>query len=319
MARYVKISTIGCELVDADLSLSYEDAKAYVEAYLAKHIAQVLPDRPDLILLPEMCDVPHNYDVPRRMDYLRRRGDAHIDFFAAIAKQNNCNLAYCTYRMGAGDYALNTVYVLDRAGRVAGVYNKNHVVVPSEIDQQVRCGTEAPIFDLDIGRVACSICFDLNFDVLWAHYKAQKPEIILFCSMYHGGIVQQLRAQSCRSYFVGAICDARPSAIISPIGEIVAYSTNYTNYATATVNLDYALAHFDYNQDKINDMKAKYGSKVTIFDPGNIGYFMLTSEHESLTIRDMIKEFGVTELDDYFAGALAAHRASENRCVAGKD
>ena len=313
MARYVKISTIGCQLIQVDESLSNAEARAKMEEYLAAQIAQVLPDRPDLILLPEMCDVPRNYGVTRRLEYIRERGDANIRFFAGIAAKNKCNVAFCTYRFGAGDYTLNTMYVLNRDGSVAGYYNKNHIVIPSELDKNVRCGAEAPIIKLDIGRIACAICFDLNFDAIRTHYKAQKPDIILFSSMYHGGIVQQFWAQSCQSYFVGSICDSRPSSIISPLGEILAYTTNYNNHVTATVNLDYALAHIDYHAEKFVNLKRKYGPDVIINDPGNIGYYMLTSERPDVTVADMFKEFGIATLDEYLDGALAVQRLPENR------
>ena len=313
MARYVKISTIGSQLIHVGESLSNAEARSEVEKYLTAQVAQVLPDRPDLILLPEMCDVPRNYDVARRLEYIRERGDAHIRFFAGIAAENKCNVAFCTYRFGAGDYTLNTLYVLNRDGGVAGYYNKNHIVIPSELDKNVRCGAEAPIIKLDIGRIACAICFDLNFDAIRTHYKALKPDIILFSSMYHGGIVQQFWAQSCRSYFVGAICDSRPSAIVSPLGEILAYTTNYNNHVTATVNLDYALAHIDYHAEKFASLKKKYGPGVKITDPGNIGYYMLSSELPDVTVADMFKEFGIATLDEYLDGALAAQRLPENR------
>jgi len=317
MARYVKISTVGSPLIDADLSLPYAETQKQAEEYLLKQIEQVLPDKPDLILMPEMCDVPVNYDVPRREAFLRQRGDGHLNFFGKIARDNNCNLGFCTYRFGAGDYTLNTLYVLDRKGRVAGHYNKNHIVIPGESDQNVKCGVEAPIIELDIGTVACIICFDLNFDVIREHYKALKPEIILFASMYHGGVVQQIWAQQCRAYFVGAICNSRPSAVISPMGETIAYSTNYTNYAAATVNLDYALAHYDYNQEKFIAMKKKYGPAVKLSEPGNLAYVMITSECGT-GAADMVEEFGVLTLDNYFSGALAAHNMPENRCEAGE-
>ena len=315
MARYVKISTIGYSLINVDESLSNRGARVKMETYISGQIAQVLPDRPDLILLPEMCDVPRNYDVARRLEYIRERGDANVRYFAEIAAANKCNIAFCTYRFGAGDYTLNTMYVLNRDGSIAGHYNKNHIVIPSELDKNVRCGTEAPIIELDIGRIACAICFDLNFDKIRTHYQALKPDIILFSSMYHGGIVQQFWAQLCRAYFVGAISDSRPSAIISPLGEILAYTTNYNNHVTATVNLDYELAHVDYHAEKFVNLKKKYGPDVSIIDPGNIGYYMLTSECAGVTIAEMFEEFGIKTLDDYLDGAFAAHGLPENRCL----
>jgi len=82
---------------------------------------------------------------------------------------------------------------------------------------------------------------------------------------------------------------------------------------TATVNLDYALAHIDYHSEKFAELKRKYGPGVKITDPGNIGYYMLTSELEGVTVAEMLGEFGIKTLDDYLDGALAAHGLPENR------
>jgi len=313
MARYVKISTIGAPLITVDDSLSFVEAIAVIEEYLISIIKPVLPDKPDLILLTEMCDVPTNYNVPKREEFLRHRGDSHLRFFGKLARENHCNIAFCTYRFGAGDYTLNTTYVIDREGSIAGQYSKNHIVIPQESAQNVRSGTKAPIIELDIGRVACAICFDLNFDVLRTTYKALKPEIILFSSMYHGGIVQQFWAQSCRSYFVGAIAHSRPSSIISPMGEILAYSTNYTGHVTATINLDYAMAHFDHHHEKFAALKEKYGARVEIFEPGNIGYVQISSQCPDISAAQMLEEFEIMPLDDYLEGALAVQLLPESR------
>ena len=313
MARYANISTIGAAAVTADGTQKDEAVRERVENILTEQISKVLPDRPDLILLPEMCDVPRNFDAPRRERYLRSRGDYGIRFFASLAKEHHCNIAFSTYRFGDGDYTLNTMFIADRQGGIAGCYNKNHVVINGELDQNVRCGVEAPIIELDIGRVACVICFDLNFDVLRAHYKALKPEIILFSSMFHGGILQQVWAQSCRAYFVSAVADAWPSSVYAPHGEMMGHTTNYTNHATVAVNLDYALVHLDNNLEKLAAIKKDHGTGVKIHDPGNLGYVLLTSESAEFNAADLLRDYRIAALDDYLAASLAAHGLPGNR------
>jgi len=313
MARYVKVSTIGYPSFEVNDSLSFEEVKRYIENFITAQINQVLPDKPDLILLTEMCDVPHSYSTEKRMEYLKFRGDSYLDFFGKIAKDNNTNLAFCTYRFGSGDFTLNTLFIMDREGKIAGHYNKNHIVMPGERDQNVLGGNEAKLIELDFGKVACAICFDLNFDRLRMHYKELRPEIILFSSMYHGGIKQQFWAQSCQSYFIGSISHSRPSAIISPLGEILAGTTNYHNFITHTINLDYALAHYDRHMDKLPKLKEKYGPDVTIYDPGNIGYYMITSENSEITVKQMMDEFNIISYHDYMNEVIAAQDMPENR------
>ncbi|MCL2421112.1 MAG: hypothetical protein FWD03_04575 [Defluviitaleaceae bacterium] len=303
MAKHVKISTIGCGFHQVDGSHSHAETWEQVKKHLTRQMEQVLPDRPDLIVLPEVCDVPEGYDAASLQAYIKHRGDANIRFFSDIAKAAHCNIAFTTYIPANGGHLHNTCVIIDRQGAVAGTYDKNYIP-PMETYSNVRCGTEAPLIQLDIGRVACVICFDLNFDALLMHYKATKPDLIIFPSMFHGGIMQQLWAQSCRSYFVSSIAHSRPSAIISPVGEVLAYSTNYQNHVTKTVNLDYELIHVDFNMEKLSRLKQKYGTEVTIFDPGNIGYVMLCSESKDVSAADMLREFEITALDDYLEYAL---------------
>ena len=47
-------------------------------------------------------------------------------------------------------------------------------------------------------------------------------------------------------------------------------------------------------------MKKKYGEEVTIYDPGEIGAVMITSESNRVSAKEMVKEFEVTLLNDYF-------------------
>ena len=169
------------------------------------------------------------------------------------------------------------------------------------MDQGIKAGSETPVFQCDFGSVGCVICFDLNFDELREKYEKLKPDIMLFPSMYHGGLEQSKWAYSCRSFFVCSFgsTDA-PSEIRNPLGEVVASSTNYFNYAVATINLDRKLVHLDYNWEKLIALKKKYVDKVIIADPGKLGVVLITSEHSKISAADMVKEFNIELVDDYF-------------------
>ena len=117
--------------------------------------------------------------------------------------------------------------------------------------------------------------------------------------------MQAYWAYSCRSHFVGAIAGrATPSEIRNPLGQVLASNTNYFDYAVSTVNLDCALVHLDENWARLRAMKNKYGSKVKITDPGQLGSVLIASEHEIVSIDTMIDEFEIERLDDYFARSL---------------
>ena len=271
--------------------------------------AQVLPDRPDLIVVPEACDRPQGLSEKAMEAYFAVRKDQVRDYFASVARDHRCYVVYSAKR-AAGDGSWRNASVLfDRTGAAAGTYHKNHPTI-GEMDKRIRAGKDAPVFECDFGRVAFAICFDLNFDALREQYVAARPDLIVFSSMYHGGVMQAYWAYSCRAHFVGAIDRSCPSEIRSPLGDVIATTTNYFDFAVATINLDCALVHLDYNWGRLRALKNKYGPAVTITDPGRLGSVLITSEHESVNVEAMIEEFEIERLDDYMKRALD-HRLKE--------
>ncbi len=309
MANYVKISTIGARPVAVEPGLEPQRIVDRVIEHWQGKLDQVLPDRPDLIVVPEACDRPEVYPPEKLNDYYRIRKDQILDFFAGAARQNNCCIAYSAIREIETDGSWrNSTRIIDRSGKVAGTYNKNHVVITEKDDFGILYGKEAPLIECDFGRIACAICFDLNFDELRLNYVKAKPDLVVFCSMYHGGLMQAYWAYSCRCHFVGAV-SGLPSAIISPVGEMIASSTNHFDFASATVNLDCCVAHLDGNWDGLSGMKKKYGTGVKITDPGLLGVVVISSETDEFSVQDLVEEFEIELLDDYFERSLAHRQA----------
>lgn len=240
-------------------------------------------------------------------------GEHLLEFVQGVAKENNCYITYAATREAKDGSWRNSAMIIDRQGQVAGIYNKNHVVITETTEGGVLCGADTPIIECDFGRVGLAICFDLNFDELRLKYKAAKPDLIVFPSMYHGGLMQSYWAYSCRAHFVGCISSiSNPSEVYSPQGHKLAASTNYFNYVTTTINLDCKIAHLDFNQGKFIELKKKYGPGVTIFDPGQLGSVLITSELDDVTVDQMIEEFDIELLDDYFERSLAHHHDPKN-------
>jgi predicted amidohydrolase len=311
MSNYVKITSIGARPYQLSIEADFQDSVDKMIEHWKQEIDQVLPDKPDLIVLPEACDRPPNYSLQRRLEYYKIRGDQVLDFLAEVAGNNHCYIAYSAAREVEDGTWRNSTRIIDREGKVAGTYNKNHLIIEETTQCGILCGKEAPVIKCDFGNVACAICFDLNFDELRLKYVEVKPDIILFSSMYHGGLMQSYWAYSCRSHFVGCIAGA-PNSIISPVGQVIAAGTNYFDYITAAINLDCCVAHLDYNWDKLKKLKQKYGPKIRVTDPGFLGSVLLSSEAEEFTIKEMVKEFEIELLDDYMVRVLAHRNNPEN-------
>lgn len=313
MARFVKISTLAPALPLAPPGLDSEACVAtMIELHLRPALEKVLPDRPDLIVLPEMCDCYGNFSNQQLLEYCWVRGERILQFFQEAARAHCCYLAYPTLRrLGDGSWR-NSVFLIDRAGEVAGIYNKNHPMVEETTQLGILGGNRAPVWECDFGRVACAICFDLNFDALRLQYARSGPDIVLFSSVYHGGLMQAYWAYSCRAHFVASVAGV-PSAMISPVGKELATTTNYFDFVTATLNLDCCVAHLDYNHEKFVALKARYGADVAIADPGFLGSVLLSSQSAGASVADMVREFNIEPLDAYLARACEHHCGPGNR------
>jgi predicted amidohydrolase len=304
MSRKITVSAIGMRSLAATAQLP-SSTVALVENHLRDQIAQVVPDGPDLIVLPELCDIPVNQAFLDRdwlQSYLTERSDRILNLLASLARQHQCYITYPTLLCASDGMLRNTILLLDRTGVLMGTYDKCHPTL-WELDAGVVPGTEVYVAHCDFGRVGFAICFDLNFNSLCARYAQTRLDIVAFCSMYHGGLMQAYWAYACRAHFIGAIAGLG-GFVLSPVGERIASSTNYFNYISTSINLDSAVVHLDYNWDRLRAMREKYGSAVRVFDPGFLGSVLISSESDAFTINDVMAEYEIEALDDYLRRAL---------------
>ncbi len=201
---YVTIATIGAAPATVPADATPQEIVDRMIAHWRRKFAQVLPDKPDLIVVPEACDRPGGFSGEKLRQYYDVRRDQVKEFFARTARQNKCYVVYSAHREMPDGTRRNSSVLIDRTGQVVGVYNKNHPTI-GEMDKGIPSGKDAAVIECDFGRVALAICFDLNFDELRLKYAEAKPDLVIFSSMYHGGLVQGYWAYSCRSHFVGAI------------------------------------------------------------------------------------------------------------------
>jgi predicted amidohydrolase len=310
MANYVKISTIGPRPPVEHRGTGQEAVDRMI-AYWQGKLDQVLPDRPDLIVLPEACDRYPAHSMAERLDYYRARGDQVRDCFRKVARAHHCHIAYAAIREMPDGTWRNSTQLIGREGEVLGIYNKNHPVITETTEGGILCGKDAPLIECDFGRVGCAICFDLNFDEIRLQYVRSQPDLIVFSSMYHGGLMQRYWAYSCRAYMATSIAGP-PSAILSPVGDILATTTNYFDFVTRTVNLDCQVVHLDGNWAKLKAMKDEYGPEVSIHDPGYLGSVLISSESDEITCDELIEAFEIERLDEYWARSLAHHHDPQN-------
>lgn len=289
----------------SDAELASEMAR-----FWAEQIAAVLPSKPDLILLPELAD-RFRETPPARLAELRAPiGDEMLAMLRDVARKNQCYVAYPTAYQGDANLWHNGIRMLDRQGIERTRYAKNFLV-KTEVERGLTPGSGPVVYDCDFGRVGFAVCFDLNFTELLPKYRALSPDLLLFPSNYHGGLMQPYWAYQLRAHLLA--CMGLPSlrsTLYAPTGQLLASSTNYFHHFVSEVNLDCALVHLDFHWEKLRALKEHFGKQVTITDPGELGAVLVSSENPNLAVSAMLDAFGIITLDMYLEQSRACNAAA---------
>lgn len=297
MARKIKIAATckRCEALPENAGADMADVA--VTEYIDMVLRAVQPQKPDLIVLPEMCDLPENWSMDTYVSYILTRTDAIPGYVRKKAEELNAWIAYSTVRQLADGTLRNSCMLIDRVGNLSYVYDKIHPTT-GELEAGISPGDTPKVFECELGRVGAAICFDLNYTFLASEYQKQKVDLVLFPSLFQGGLLQQLWAFTARAYLVGA-CGGCGASVVSPMGEVLKQSTGYFSEIVYTVNLDYALIHLDFNRDKLMELTCRYADSVTLSDPGGLGSVMLLNESSDRSMTEILEEFDVETLDNY--------------------
>lgn len=299
MAKNVKIVTFSFNPARLQNKPEKQSVVDYEIEWLNKHIQPVLIEKPDLIVMPEVCDLPMDIERETKVAYYEERGERVLNFLKGVAKENHCYIAHSAVRKAEDGYNRNSVQMIDREGNLIGCYDKNYLCPPGEnLYSNCICGRDAAIFECDFGRVGAILCFDLNFEEMRKKYKALKPDLMLFSSAFGGGLMKNFFAFETRSYFVSSCAYDCPAEIINPLGETIRKTTNHYHYIVETINLDYAIVHLDHNWEKIRAAREKY-PLLKLADVGFIGVVMLSYEGEDTSAKEIVKEFEMRFADEY--------------------
>lgn len=300
MSRNVRITAVAAPHMTYNGS---DDMKALTEQaadYITGHIKKVVCEKNDLIVLPEVYDRYSGMSREKTKLYYEVRGNYVLEQVKKTAAENKVNIVFSSVLDGGDGYMRNRQVFIGRDGTELGIYDKNHLVWEEHTQSNIAFGKDPELINSDFGKMGGVICYDLNFDELREKYVKLKPELLVFSSMYHGGYVARNWAYTCRSFFVGCV-QQRQSFVINPLGEVIAQSNPYTDYLTCDVNLDYVVAHLDYNMQKKQALKEKYGPLVNVEIPRGLGVMLITGKNPEKNAYEMAKEFDIELLDELFA------------------
>jgi predicted amidohydrolase len=200
----------------------------------------------------------------------------------------------------------NASVLVDRTGDVLGRYDKMFPTV-TELEKGVIPGTDVPVFETDLGRVAMLICFDMNFEEVRKPLARGKPDLVVFSSMYRGALQAQALAFEVGAFVVTSIA-TELGLVIDRCGRILKEST-YEALAVAPINTNSVALHMDFNWGKMDAMLTKYGPALT-FDYHTREAFYVIESTGDRDVRELIKEFGLEPADAYFARSRRARAES---------
>ncbi len=215
---------------------------------------------------------------------------------AELAKRYNMYVI-CPIREEAGDKQYNTAVLIDREGQVCGCYRKVFVFW----GEGLHCSTEGvKVFQTDFGKIGILTCFDLNFPELWQGCDALDAEIVFWPSAYGGGSPLNAYAVLYHYYVV----PVGAGNIIDVTGKTFAnIEKPMPKQFIATLDLDRAFVHHDFNREKVKKMLDEHKDEVVVernlSDEDLAPWWLFKAIKPGVRVRDLLKKYDIETLHDY--------------------
>ncbi len=204
-----------------------------------------------------------------------------------------------------GDRRLNSAVILDRRGRIAGVYDK---VYPFWVDEftrrpPVQPGQTVTVISTDFGRLGIAICFDVNWAPLWQRLSDFGAELVIWPSAYSAGRTLQARAIDFSYYVMSATWV--PDCLVFDIdGEQLVHekaNSGEFNITRFTFDLDRCIFHQDLNlPGRLAKLLNERGDDVAQekWLPME-GCFVLKAKRPGVSARALARQYGLEERRPY--------------------
>lgn len=207
--------------------------------------------KPDVLVLPETCTTGYSESVFHEIGaYAETEDGPTLSFLKETAARLGVWIVTGSLPEKDGDKVYNTVFMLDRAGRLVGKYRKMHLYSAMDEDAAFANGTEMPVFATEFGPVAMMTCYDIRFVELSRTYAVRGAKAIFIVSNFpnpkvnHWRTLLQARAIENQLYIVA--CNRVGAAesntyfghslIIDPWGEIIAEGNDEESILAGTVD-----------------------------------------------------------------------------------
>jgi predicted amidohydrolase len=251
----------------------------------------------DLIALPETFRGQNN-DTQETLD------GPTVTAIAQLAEKHRTYIV-CPIDRKDGDRRLNSAVLLDRRGRIAGVYDKLYPFWVEEFKKSppVQPGQAVTVFNTDFGKLGVAICFDVNWGPLWQRLSDFGAELVIWPSAYSAGRTLQARAIDFSYYVMSATWV--PDCLVYDIdGEQLLYEKGASdgfNVARFTFDLDRCIFHQDLNlPGKLAKLLKERGDDVEREKSLPMeGCFVLKARRPGVSARGLARQYGLEERRPY--------------------
>ncbi|HUS81215.1 MAG TPA: carbon-nitrogen hydrolase family protein [Armatimonadota bacterium] len=219
-------------------------------AFFSDLVREAADCKPDLVLMPEVIT---SWGVPgSTVDNAEPIPGASTEAFAAVARECGTMLAFSMAERD-GDLVYNTEVVMARDGSIIGTYRKVHLAI-LEGWEGVTPGSELPVLDTPLGRVAVTICKDSSIldasrvpavrgaeimllSIMGDHRAVDWRRTPSWWSSDRWRVIMRARAIENHMWVVVARNNSEGSCIVAPSGDILAWNGGGQRVIWADCNL----------------------------------------------------------------------------------
>lgn len=213
------------DVVRADPEANLERARALTDA---------LPERPDLVLLPELFSTGYALDEASE---LAKRAPATLEALAAWARDRGCLVAGSLLHPWEGGVA-NAAFLLEPGGNAHPLCPKVHLFRPMEEHRYLVPGSAPVVWESSLGPLAVATCYDLRFPIFCRRLALAGAEALLVPAEWpsprtpHWEVLLRARAVESAWFVLGANRVGRDgetvfegaSQAVDPWGEVLAHA-----------------------------------------------------------------------------------------------
>jgi predicted amidohydrolase len=220
---------------------------------------------------------------------------------AACAKKHGCYMVVPLVMAEEGlplRYS-NVAVLVDREGRVAGMYRKVHPASDLrgiDLEDGLTPGSGFPVFDCDFGRVGVQICYDIFYPDGWEALARQGAEIVALASWTPETVRPSAYAQHYRYYVVSAT-PRDHAAVFNPLGMIEAEATQ-AGIMVHEIDLSFQVVKWETGLDGGKGVTRKYGDRVGYHYYGDQDHGIFWSNDPTTSIGKMMGSLGFPDVDE---------------------